>query len=448
MSMVHFRVLCLLAIVFCCLGEARTKRRRADDPEKELFIVEEEGDEKEEDIESMVNSANQTVQMVKEAHALALESLKERNGCMDAAEAAGEASKKPTEFVARISELITKVNNNLSYILKDEEKVEEKEKSEALINQAVEAAKTAREKAVSTKIKAIDTAVKGVMALNASLLFYKKYDEEKQKYEGNTTDPSLKLKLLRLTTSVEKVLGKMQNMTKVALDAIDDADTARRTTLEAEHQANLAEGSAEKVRAVIQELEKAITTANEKREEEKRERERQIALEKEKEAQRQREAEQKRIEAEQRQREEEQRQREEEQRQKEAEQRQREEEQRQKEAEQRQREEEQKKIETKRKEKEAKAEEQKQLEEQPSAQGERTKAVNGQKSDKANTSTKQFSPSPRDANVSETSASALLKSDALAKAVYQLDGSSSPALLRVPLLLLLLLSVLGCMTVC
>ncbi|ORC85977.1 uncharacterized protein TM35_000311630 [Trypanosoma theileri] len=51
-------------------------------------------------------------------------------------------------------------------------------------------------------------------------------------------------------------------------------------------------------------------------------------------------------------------------------------------------------------------------------------------------------------NIREMAANALLKSDALAKAVQQLDGSSSPALLRVPLLLLLLLSVLGCMTVC
>ncbi|ORC85975.1 uncharacterized protein TM35_000311610 [Trypanosoma theileri] len=50
-------------------------------------------------------------------------------------------------------------------------------------------------------------------------------------------------------------------------------------------------------------------------------------------------------------------------------------------------------------------------------------------------------------NLREMAANALLKSDALAKAVHQLDGSSSPALLRVPLLLLLL-SVLGCMTVC
>ncbi|ORC83141.1 uncharacterized protein TM35_000771030 [Trypanosoma theileri] len=57
-----------------------------------------------------------------------------------------------------------------------------------------------------------------------------------------------------------------------------------------------------------------------------------------------------------------------------------------------------------------------------------------------------YPPSSDAPNIREMAANALLKSDALAKAVQQLDGSSSPALLRVPLLLLL--SVLGCMAVC
>ncbi|ORC85982.1 uncharacterized protein TM35_000311680 [Trypanosoma theileri] len=82
-------------------------------------------------------------------------------------------------------------------------------------------------------------------------------------------------------------------------------------------------------------------------------------------------------------------------------------------------------------------------------QEERTEAVNGQESGSANTPTKQLSRSPRGSNDGETSVNTLLQNAALTNGMALNDGSSTPALLRAPfLLLLLLLSVLGCMTVC
>ncbi|ORC81510.1 uncharacterized protein TM35_001141050 [Trypanosoma theileri] len=245
--MLACRVLCLWAILFCCVSVSGA----TETVEHKIEINKE--------LKSITEMADEAVAFVKEANATRNETLHLKDQCNAAAEYATYLTREATTFVESLDQFVKTAENDPS----DGEA--EKKKGDELLEKITNAAADAENTARLTTAATVPTIEYGLAA--RQLLIYFIYSYEKKKSSMEQPDGGDKLKQLETIHKKVETAFPYTNgtaLSELSLGALIAAEDADEAALKAEAAVKSAKIAANLLMEALKKLEEVITAAKER----------------------------------------------------------------------------------------------------------------------------------------------------------------------------------------